>query len=418
VLRGRCGEQEHDAPFAAVRECFAAVVADPGDPLLAGAARHAAPALGLAPAEPGAGGMFAAVHGVYWLLANLAAHGAVLVAVDDVQWVDEATARWLEYLLPRLTELSVFVLMTARTGELAADATISQALAASVELRRITPKPLSEIAVAALLAAAFDEPPEAGLAVACHRATGGNPLLLRALLADVPAAGIMSTEALERVEPGHVERVVLPRVHRLGERAVALATAAAVLGEGAELRDAAAVAGLAVADAEVARDELIRHDLLRRSARLSFVHPLIRSAVYGDLDLGEAARLHRRAAEQLARAEAPAEYIAHHLLRVEPAGDRHVFEQLRSGAARALEAGAPEAAIAMLERALREPPPERALWDCLQEVASVGLRIGHPETTTWARKGVAAARSPLELGHATLQLSRALMVHEGHAQAD
>ena len=84
VLRGRCGEQEQSAPFAALRECFSAVLSDQSDPLLAGAARHAAPALGLGSAEPGGGGMFAAVHGLYWLLANLASRGPLVLGLDDV----------------------------------------------------------------------------------------------------------------------------------------------------------------------------------------------------------------------------------------------------------------------------------------------------------------------------------------------
>src|SRR5919108_5482773 len=92
VLRGRCGEQEHSAPFAALRECFSPVLADQSDPLLAGAARHAAPALGLVSAAPGGGGMFAAVHGLYWLVANLAARGPLVLGLDDVHWADEATA--------------------------------------------------------------------------------------------------------------------------------------------------------------------------------------------------------------------------------------------------------------------------------------------------------------------------------------
>src|SRR5215467_8394907 len=43
VVLGRCGEQEHSSPFAALRECFSQVLSNQSDPLLAGAARHAAP---------------------------------------------------------------------------------------------------------------------------------------------------------------------------------------------------------------------------------------------------------------------------------------------------------------------------------------------------------------------------------------
>jgi DNA-binding CsgD family transcriptional regulator len=148
--------------------------------------------------------------------------------------------------------------------------------------------------------------------------------------------------------------------------------------------------------------------VLQHGARLAFVHPLVRAAVYGELAPGERSRLHRRAAHQLQRAGGRAEDVAHHLLRVEPAADAWVFERLRTGALRAVQAGAPEAAIAMLQRALREPPPPDALCEALQALASAGARVGHPDTARWAHDAVAAAASPLELGRATLRMGQVL----------
>jgi hypothetical protein len=55
--------------------------------LLAGPARFGAGALGL-PGGAAPDSEFAAIHGLYWLLANLAGRTPVLLTVDDVQWVD------------------------------------------------------------------------------------------------------------------------------------------------------------------------------------------------------------------------------------------------------------------------------------------------------------------------------------------
>jgi hypothetical protein len=41
-------------------------------------------------------------HGLYWLAASLAEPAPLLIAVDDVQWCDEATVRWLLCLARRL----------------------------------------------------------------------------------------------------------------------------------------------------------------------------------------------------------------------------------------------------------------------------------------------------------------------------
>jgi DNA-binding CsgD family transcriptional regulator len=412
VLRGRCGEQERSAPFAPVRECFSEVLSGASDPLLAGASRHAAPALGLISAETVVSGMFAALHGLYWLLANLARRGPVVLGLDDIQWADEATARWLEYISPRLPELRVLFLLTSRAAELAAGDTVARALSASTEIERIRLTALSERAVADLLAHAFNERLDAGFTAECYRASGGNPLLLRALIADLRAVGtapsMRSIEGVDRLGAEHVGGLVLPRIHRRGNSAVRVARAIAVLGEATELRDAAAVAQLKVSVASAACDQLVRDDVLRYDATLAFVHPLVRAAVYGELASGERSRLQRLAAVQLHLIGGRAEDVARHLLSVEPAADAWVFERLRAGAMSAAQAGAPEVAIAMLLRALREPPPPDALCDLFQEIASAGARIGHPDTARWAREAVAAADTPVQLGRATLRMGQVL----------
>ena len=53
------------------------------------------------------GNPFAALHGLYWLVANLTAVGPVVLACDDLQWADEPSLRWLVYLCNRLEDLPV-----------------------------------------------------------------------------------------------------------------------------------------------------------------------------------------------------------------------------------------------------------------------------------------------------------------------
>ncbi len=65
--------------------------------LLAGVARVGARVLGLQSGEPPAD-RFAAIHGLYWLCANRAERGPIVVTVDDVQWVDDPSLAWLGYL--------------------------------------------------------------------------------------------------------------------------------------------------------------------------------------------------------------------------------------------------------------------------------------------------------------------------------
>src|SRR5205085_924839 len=83
--------------FGMVRQLLETRVARAGGSeraeLLAGAAALAGPVLGLG--GGGVGDSFAALHGLYWLVANLALGGPVVLAVDDLQWADEPSLRWL-----------------------------------------------------------------------------------------------------------------------------------------------------------------------------------------------------------------------------------------------------------------------------------------------------------------------------------
>ena len=124
-LRARGAELERDFAFGVVRQLFEPMLheASPAerDDLLQGPARLAARVLGLpgaleegeAPAAaPDAS--FTVLHGLYWLCANLAADQLVVLSVDDAHWADTSSLRFLTYLLPRLEELKVALLVATR----------------------------------------------------------------------------------------------------------------------------------------------------------------------------------------------------------------------------------------------------------------------------------------------------------------
>src|SRR5439155_25239971 len=141
----------------------------------------------------------------------------------------------------------------------------------------------------------------------------------------------------------------------------ALAEAAAVLDMDAELRHAGALAGLTLAAAERAADELALARILGPRRPLRFTHPILRAAVYAQIPLGRRAAAHRQAADLLDASLLTADQAALHLLAAEPSADPWVIDRLRAAAERALARGAPDAAVALLERARREPCDEPSL---------------------------------------------------------
>src|SRR5205823_238952 len=122
------------------------------------------------------------------------------------------------------------------------------------------PRALSLKGTGELVYAVLGAPAAAEFVAACHAATGGNPYLLRELLAPLREEGVMPTAAaaedLAGPGPGAVSESVRLRLGRLPPPAAALARAVAVLGSDANLAQAAALAELDQPTALAAIDAL------------------------------------------------------------------------------------------------------------------------------------------------------------------
>lgn len=415
VHGARGSELEREFAFGGVRQLFERSVARLPDAeraaLLHGAAALAGPPLGLAGSAPRVDD-FAAMHGLYWLLANLAERRPVLLAVDDAQWLDAHSLRWLAYVAARLGELRVLIALTLRQAPALPPPEVGAVLAepGAVILR---PAPLGDDSVAALIDTRLGERPEPAFTTACHRATGGNPFLVRELVESLAAAGVAPTgEHAERVQdraPETVSRSVLDRLGRLGEDATALARAVAVAGEERPLREYADLAGLSVTQAEGPADALAVADLLEPVRPLRFVHPLVRTAIYESLAPGERSAWHARAATRLAADGAAAEAIGAQLLRSEPRGSAGAVGQLRDAARAATARGAPETAVAYLRRALAEVPAASQPPELKRELGRAELRTRDLAAADRLLEAFAEAEQPRYRGEVGLEAADALM---------
>jgi DNA-binding CsgD family transcriptional regulator len=431
VLAARASELDRDFPFGVVRQLFEPLLAAASAPararLLRGAAAGAAAVLGpdaSPPVAPGADPSWAHFHALYWLVANLAEQAPLAVVADDVHWADASSLRFLQFLAPRLAGLPVLVLLAARPPEPSTEPHPIDALASDPATAVLRPAPLSGRAVATLVAGRMGEAADAGFCDACRTATGGNPLLLRELLRELAADDVAPSAAhaslVRQLAPPTVARAVLLRLARLGSDAAQLARAVAVLGDGTPLRRAAALAGLGGEGAEEAAAALARADILAAQRPLAFAHPILRSAVYADIDAGRRARAHRRAAALLADEGAPVDAVAVHLLATEPAGDPDVVAALREASARALARGAAATAVACLRRAVAEPPGPAERGELVRELARAELTAGDPaaaaEHFEAAMRVTADARTRAESVRSHVLALQALGRHaEGYA---
>ena len=225
---------------------------------------------------------FAVVHGLYWLMVNFAARRRILLAVDDAHWGDEASLRWLAYLAARLDGIDASLIVTLRADEprSKARALVAVRAAASTTLR---PALLSEQAVAAIVGETLGRATDGDTCADIYRASGGNPFyvleLLRALKrADHPVGARADEDAVSRIGLDRVARQLGARLRDLNPQSLRLAQAIAILGDGCELRHAAAISKIEMPQAIYLATELVRLDVLGEDRPPRFIHPIIQHA--------------------------------------------------------------------------------------------------------------------------------------------
>ena len=430
VLSARGSELERDFPFAVVRQLLEPALETE---LLTGAAALAAPVLEDSAAAVEAGP--AALHGLYWLTANLAARAPLLIVVDDLHWADLASLRWLAYLVQRLDGLPVAVVAAARPDDAGEGQQVLDVLATHPAVAVLHPGGLTEAAVGRIVERALGAPDPA-FVTGCREATGGNPFLLGELLRELsqvtPTAAAAALVA--RQTSRTVSRAALARLRRLPPSASALARAAVILGDCAELPLAARFAELDMPEAAAAADALVAaaifapppddaRDASAHRQRLgpglaptrafAFAHPLVQSSVYAELGAGDRSQAHARAARLLAEAGASAERVAVHRHKCDPAGDPDAVRILREAAAGARRRGDVEVAASHLRRALREPPPADVEPYVLRELGSAELQGGYThEAAAQLQDAVAKLADPVERAHAAAELGLALQMRD------
>lgn len=418
VLTAVGGELERAFPFGLVRQLFERRVASASPEerarLFAGAAGLAEPLVAThetgvrhAVGDPVQG----TLHGLYWLVANIASRRPILISVDDAHWGDAASLRWLAYLGRRLEGLPVGLAVAMRE---AVSAPAAQLLAAVAPIAHVLrPRPLSIRATRSLMSELVG-PTADEFASVCHSVTGGNPLLLQhladALVAEGVAPGASEAGVVAELGPVAVSRMLALRLASGPSSAGPLLRAVAAHGTTVALHQAADVARLDIETAADAADALASVGILEPGRPLRVVHPIVRTAILKDIAATELDRLHVCWARRLAAIDADAAEIATHLLATEPRGDAWVIHVLRSAACAAVQEGAPEAAAAYLRRALAEPPSASERAEVLLELGRAEAAARDPAAVRHLSDARSAAQDPRQRANVALELGRVLML--------
>jgi DNA-binding SARP family transcriptional activator/tetratricopeptide (TPR) repeat protein len=297
VLRGRAFEAEMIRPYGAVIDALRSI------PLLRFPRQdvaHLAPLLpdlasSTTPQNEGRERLF---DGVLSFLRTLCrAESRVALVLDDVQWLDDASAA-LVHFLARVSQPGLAIALGARDGELEDNPPVLRlvrSLRRDKSLNEIQLLPLSSEETGTLLRS-FGPSLDAPL---IHQLSDGNPLFALEL-ADAVGRGLAPSEL-----PGTLLGLLSERLDRLDERARSLLPWAAVLGHSFALETLGAVSGNGPEELLRGVEELERRGVLKVAAAGSsqfgydFVHDLVRRAAYQGLSEPRRRLCHARAAQVL-----------------------------------------------------------------------------------------------------------------------
>ncbi|HEY1365506.1 MAG TPA: AAA family ATPase [Gaiellaceae bacterium] len=354
VLGGEPGIGKTALWWDAVERCRAAgcetLIARPAEeemPEALGGLRDLFERVGAGPLLRGGDDPLARGRAVLARLRGLAEERPLVLAIDDVQWLDPASARTLRYALRRLDRELVGLVVTVRSGEddpLQLAATFAPERRQSIELG---PLDLDELrALLGGTVATISRP----LLRRIHEVSGGNPLYAVELARSL--AGARRAARLEL--PDSLQAAISQRLEHAPRELVPVLEAAAALGP-------APVSALQRAlPSDVDLDSLLaaaeEQGLLVVEAELEvrFTHALLGSAVYARLTPVARHALHARLAAAARDDDARARHLA--LSTDEP--DADVAALLERAAARARERGASDLAADFARHSLRLTPPD------------------------------------------------------------
>lgn len=298
-------------------------------------------------------------EGLLAVLVRLAQDRPVLLTVDDAQHADVMSLQFLSYLARRAGTARILTVLAESPQRRRADALVRAELLGQGNCHVIPLVPLPEPDVARLLAGYVGDEASRRLAPACHRMTGGNPLLAKALGQDDLAADPVrpAGEAPAGPVPGPAFRsAVLTCLHRHEPELAELAQAVAVLGGDVTPGLLGDLLGIGPDSAARGLDALAASGLLEPGG---FRHEEARQAVLGHMTIDERAALQGRAAAALYRAGAAPAAVAGHLVAAELGGDGWTVPVLQEAAEQVLADGDAARAVGYLRRAKSDCSDER-----------------------------------------------------------
>ena len=288
---------------------------------------------------------------VLHVLRRAATERPLILAIDDVPWLDDPSVRALEFAVRRLDDDRVGLLLARRTA--ATDDPLPTWLA-SVPTDRLARRHVGALSIDAidgLLRSRLGLDVSRPVVTRLHRISGGTPFYALELGRELQARGVPATMAALTV-PRSLDDLIGARFATLDAAAADVALHASALSQPTRAILDAAIGADRVASG--LRGCLDAGVLEVDDARIRFTHPLLATAAYGRATLDERRRVHERLADVVAEAEERARHLAR--AGVEP--NEAVASAIEAGGIVAARRGAPDAAADLFEEAARLTPAD------------------------------------------------------------
>lgn len=408
VVKAAASPAERGFPYGVVRQLLEPLLGDASKEVWQGAAAFARPVFAPEPTsnEPAMADVGHEVRrGLFALGCNLLKQ-PYLTLVDDLQSVDAGSLDVLVSLSRRITHLRAVLVVTVREGHPFADQSAVVWITGRAA-HRLQPAPLRPAGSAALIRDRLGRECADEFTLACHEATGGNPMLLNSLAlawavsGQAPVATAADVVRTMRTPQGRDRLVARMREQSGPEKA--LLTAMAVLVDTGEPRIAGMLAGLDETAAAEATRGLRKLGLL---AGDEFAHPSVRDAAKELMTSDERESLRLRAIRLLYDNGMPDEQVANQLLRITVPQGPWAVQTLRGAADTALRRGSAQTAARYLRRALLDTSVDGAdRAKVLIDLAAVEHRFDPPGAVRTMSYTVSLLSEPRDRAAAIIQLA-------------
>lgn len=243
---------------------------------------------------------------------ELAREAPVMLALDDLQWADEASLALLQHLARHTRGARVLLLGAYRDVEVTRQHPLEAALRTLGRehlVERVAVRRMPVEGTAALIAATLDQAASRDLADAIHQRTEGNPFFTQEVLRvladrrDVYRAGghWERRTVADIAVPESIRSAIGERVARLSPTTQEVLSEASVLGQQFSFEDLQGVGARDEAALEAALEEAAEAGIVRERAGYAFQHVLIQQALAEEIPLRRRQRLHRAAGEAIER---------------------------------------------------------------------------------------------------------------------